>query len=406
VTWETEIIIPFLEEASKKNLAILKIHSHPGGLSSFSEVDNQSDHDLFSSVFGWFEADSVHGSAVMLPGGKIFGRVFNPQLEFLPFDSVSVAGDEIKIWGQSALSTGDEFALRTIQTFGEGTYAKLKGLKAAVIGCSGTGSPTIEQLVRLGVGSLVMVDPDVVEQKNLNRILNTTMEDALQEKPKTEVLAAQIKRIGLGTSVKTFSSNLFDSREALQELITCDVIFGCVDSVDGRHLISQLTNFYLIPYFDLGVKLMADGKGGIDKISATVHYIQPGRSSLLSRGQFNQKELFDESLKRQNPDEFEARRGAGYVHNADVDSPAVISINMQISSMGVNEFLNRLHPFKYDPPEKYAQVSMDYSDGSICNVSEEELPQDDYQSQWMGRGDAPVFLRMQELSLLRYEKHP
>jgi hypothetical protein len=44
---------------------------------------------------------------------------------------------------------------------------------------------------------------------------------------------------------------------ALEDLIGCDVIFWIciVDSVDGRYLISQLTNFYLVPYF-IGLRLM------------------------------------------------------------------------------------------------------------------------------------------------------
>ncbi|WP_299761397.1 ThiF family adenylyltransferase [uncultured Pontibacter sp.] len=402
VCWKTETILPFLEKASKKNMAILKIHSHPGGFPAFSDVDDESDKDLFSSVFGWCESDSVHGSAVMLPEGRIFGRVFTPRLESFPFDKVSVAGDEIKVWEHNTSSNSpDDFAVRTAQAFGEGTYSKLRRLKVGVVGCSGTGSPTIEQLKRLGIGELVLIDPDEVEHKNLNRILNTTREDANLRRLKTEVLSSHIRETGLGTKVVAYPFNLYDSPEALQELITCDVIFGCVDSVDGRHLISQLTNFYLIPYFDQGVKLDADGKGGIDKISGTVHFIQPGSSSLLSRGQYTRQILFDECLRRQDPVEYSKRLKAGYVHNADVDRPAVISINMQISSMAINEFLNRLHSFKNEPARNYAQVSMDYSDGSICNVAEDDLPVDDYQVMWAGRGDLSTFLRMIELSAVK-----
>lgn len=401
VSWKTDVLLPFLEKASnpRKNMAILKIHSHPGGYPFFSEVDDKSDSELFSSIFGWCETDSVHGSAIMLPEGRIFGRVFTPQLESFPFDKVSVAGDEINIWEHNSFSySTEDFALRTAQAFGEGTYTKLKRLKVAVIGCSGTGSPTIEQLIRLGVGEVILIDPDVVEHKNLNRILNTTREDADSKRFKTDVISEHIYRVGLGTKVVSYPFNLYESSIALKELITCDIVFGCVDSVDGRHLISQLTNFYLLPYFDMGVKLDADGKGGIDKISGTIHYIQPGKSSLLSRGQYTKQRLFEEGLRRQDLDEFQRRLKAGYVSNADVDRPAVISINMQISSMAINEFLNRIHTFKNEPARNYAQVSMDFTDGSVCNVSENDLPIDYYQLMWAGRGDMTPFLRMIELS--------
>lgn len=50
------------------------------------------------------------------------------------------------------------------------------------IGNSGTGSIVVEQLGRLGVGEFVFVDPDAIEAKNLNRILNATSEDAVNRK--------------------------------------------------------------------------------------------------------------------------------------------------------------------------------------------------------------------------------
>ncbi|MFH6966560.1 ThiF family adenylyltransferase [Flavobacterium sp. FlaQc-28] len=396
VRWKTERIIPLLEEAEKHNLAILKIHSHPTGYPQFSKTDDESDNELFQSVFGWCDYDGVHASAVMIPDGKIFARVFTSSMETFPMNKISIVSDVITII-ENELVAEDEFSLRTRQAFGDATYQKLKQMKIGVVGCSGTGSPIIEQLVRLGVGSIVIIDPDIVEKKNLNRILNTTIDDAKNSRAKTDVLYDAINKIGLGTTVKKYNINIFDSREVLDDLITCDTIFGCVDSVDGRHLISQLTNFYLIPYFDIGVRLDADGKGGIKSITASIHCIQPGCSSLFSRKLYTSKRLADENLQRQNPEDFRELEKQGYVHNANVDRPAVISINMQISSMGVNEFLNRLHPFKDELPEAYAKVTMDYTRGCIMNESENDFEQDLLSDKWVGRGDCKPFLRLTEL---------
>lgn len=74
VTWSTQRLIPLLEEATRRDLAVLKIHSHPGGYSQFSSVDDNSDADLFNSVFGWTDSAYAHASAIMLPGGRMFGR--------------------------------------------------------------------------------------------------------------------------------------------------------------------------------------------------------------------------------------------------------------------------------------------------------------------------------------------
>lgn len=396
VQWKTERIIPLLEQAEKQNLAILKIHSHPAGFPQFSKTDDESDGELFQSIFGWCEHDGVHASAVMVPDGGIFGRVFTPTMETFPISKISIVGDTIKIFEDGA-ATEDDFSLRTRQAFGDDTYQKLKQMKVGVIGCSGTGSPTIEQLVRLGVGTIVIIDPDHVEKKNLNRILNTTIDDAEKMRLKTDVLSDAINRIGLGTTVIKYNANIYDNREALDDLITSDAICGCVDSVDGRHLISQLTNFYLVPFFDLGVRLDADGSGGIKAITASVHYIQPGCSTLFSRKLYTSKRLADENLQRQSPEDFKELEKQGYVHNANVDRPAVISINMQISSMAINELLNRLHPFKDEAPENYAKVTMDYTGGCIMNEAESDFEQDVNSEKWMGRGDCRPFLRLIEL---------
>lgn len=393
ITWPTQLLIPALERVSKRSLAILKIHSHPTGYPYFSSTDDSSDRELFESVFGWMEDEYVHGSAVMLPDGKIFGRIFKADLSNIPFDKVSVASDDIKLWSNS-----DEpiekaaFQLRTIQAFGEGTTQKLKKLKVGVVGCSGTGSPTIELLTRLGVGELVLIDPDVIEQKNLNRIYNSTMDDTLNANFKVDVLKSAINRIGIGTVTHTYSSNIFKDRLAVQDLIDCDVIFGCVDSVDGRHLLNLISSFYLVPYFDLGVKLISDGKGGIDQIMGTVHYIQPGGSSLRTRGVYTEEDLRAAAMFRENREFYDEQRKSGYIVNINVDSPAVISINTQVSSMAINDFLARIHPFRYDSNREFAINRFSLTDGYFMN--EDGGEPDEYLAKFTGRGDMNPFLNL------------
>src|SRR5262249_54470942 len=153
------------------------------------------------------------------------------------------------------------FAQRHTQLFGKGTIRRLREMAIAVIGCSGTGSPLIEQLARLGIGRLVLVDPDCVELKNLNRILNSTREDAYLRRPKVEVMARAIAGMGFDTDVEIIPEDLATPR-AVKAVSECDVVFGCMDGVEGRHLLNRLAAFYVLPYFDVGIKLVADGLGG------------------------------------------------------------------------------------------------------------------------------------------------
>jgi ThiF family protein/JAB domain-containing protein similar to deubiquitination enzymes len=396
--WPTDRIAHYFERISKQDLAILKIHSHPGGYEQFSSTDDNSDKEFFDSAFGWAASNDVHASAVMLPGGKIFGRFFYEDLHHEPIDKIIVAGDDILIFQRDNNLKYKEFAKRTVQAFGEKTYSILQKMTIGVIGCSGTGSLVIEQLARLGVGQLILIDPDVIESKNLNRIINSTFEDSILEIPKVVVLSNSIEKMGLGTIVKTFQSNLYEDYEALQAIIKCDTVFGCMDSVDGRHLLNQLCSFYLIPYFDIGVKLEADGNGGIDKICASVHYLQPGKSSLITRGLYTIDDLRAASQFRKNPEEYEHLKQNAYIKNINVNRPAVISINMQIASHGVNEFLNRMHRFKGEHPKQYGISTIDITESYIVNICEDDLAHDEYLRKKAGRGDIKPFIEMPELS--------
>ena len=101
---------------------------------------------------------------------------------------------------------------------------------------------------------------------------------------------------------------------------------------------------------------------------------------------------------RKNPTEFNNLRKNAYIKNVNVNSPAVISVNMNIASHAVNEFLNRIHPFKADSSKSYALSTIDITESYIVNVSEDQMPEDSYLRKKMRRGNMTPFLEMPELS--------
>jgi ThiF family/Prokaryotic homologs of the JAB domain len=397
VTWSTARLIPLLEEAATKDWAVLKIHSHPSGFDRFSTTDDDSDSDVFASVFGWTDSAHPHCSAVMLPDGRVFGRAILPDGRFQSLQSIMVAGDDIKFWTPDAeRGTLPGFVQRHAQLFGAGTTQRLRQLSVAVIGCSGTGSPLIEQLARLGVGRLVLVDSDVVEIKNLNRIVNSTLEDAYLKRSKVCVLAKAIARMGFGTEVEIYAGTLI-SQEAVHNVATCDVVFGCMDSIEGRHLLNRLCVYYLIPYFDVGVKLKADGHGGIDEACGAVHYLKPDGSSLMDRKAYTSEQLRAEGLKRTDPAAYANELKAGYIHGVQEDRPAVISINTQMAASAVNEFLARLHPYRLDANAESAVLRTSFMQG--VSYREPEGDRSGMFLKGLGKGDVKPSLGMAELSI-------
>ncbi len=71
----------------------------------------------------------------------------------------------------------------------------------------------MEQLARLGVKEIVLVDHDKIEDRNLNRITNSKKNDI--GKPKVDILANAIESIGLGTEILPLSINIFDPQAVM-----------------------------------------------------------------------------------------------------------------------------------------------------------------------------------------------
>src|SRR5262249_23095565 len=134
----------------------------------------------------------------------------------------------------------------------------------------------------------------------------------------------------------------------------------------------------------------------IDSISGAVHYLQPGRSSLLSRGVYSMKQVEAEELRRTDPDLYERQRGEGYLRGVQEDRPAVISVNMFFAALAVNEFLARLHPYRNRPNREYAWLA-----GSLSEVQFYPEPEGEdcpVLKKCVGRGDVEPLLDRSALS--------
>ncbi|WP_051980540.1 ThiF family adenylyltransferase [Burkholderia sp. 9120] len=365
VVWSVESVLPALNRAMQRKLTVVKFHSHPGGHPEFSKYDDASDRAFFKAVDDVLDNSDMRASVVMLPDSQFFGRNVQDGILGNPIDMFRIAGDDFEFIRPCDVPRDGEqvpeHAVRLIQTFGEGTYRTLRQLRIGVVGASGTGSIVLEQLARNCVGEVVPVDPDHLERKNLNRILNSRGCDAAAGRSKVDRAREAILAMELGTTVSPLEKDIGE-REAILALSECDILFGCVDSVDGRHIVNKIATHFLIPLIDLGVRIDADGKGGVDQVCGAVHTVLPGGSSLISRGVYSQADLDAAFMKKQEPERYKEMAKAGYVRGVNVDRPAVISLNMLVAAYAVNEMLARLTLYRADPNSTFAQRRISLSD--------------------------------------------
>lgn len=380
-----------ISDIDRRGQSIVTIHSHPNGYARFSEIDDRNDRELFASICNWFDDGRPNGSAIMLPDGTVKARTVNTGGDFSDIPTVSVIGDNIRIWKSGKKREQTAYQSKMSQTFGRGTLDLLRTMRVGVVGCSGTGSIIIELLVRNCVKELVIVDNDILEEKNLNRIVNGTMDDAGKKQPKVVALKRAIQKIGMETNVEAYRS-LTDSPDVVAALVDCDVIFGCVDSAFGRYHLDCLASAYLLPYFDVGVHLEADGMGGITAADAVSHYIHPEGASLLSRGAYTMEQVTAENWRRKNPAYYQQQRMAGYLAAVGEEQPAVISVNMQAACMGFNDFMARIHDYRFDDNREFGTQRFRLVHGSYENDVDTGSPHP-LLKRYIGTGDGSLLVR-------------
>ncbi|MCY4225954.1 MAG: ThiF family adenylyltransferase [Bacteroidetes bacterium] len=379
-----------ISEIDQNGQSIIIIHSHPSGCTEFSEVDDHNDQRLFSSICNWFDDGRLNGSAIALPDGRITARTVDVQGTFNQMPAVSVVGENICIWKLNQDHQQAEYRDHLSQIFGQGTLNLLQSLRVGVIGCSGTGSILIELLVRNCVGELVIVDDDLIEEKNLNRIINSTVDDAKSQRSKVSSIARAIKNIGTGTKVDTYCG-LTDCPDVKDALIDCDVIFGCVDTAFGRYHLDCIASAYLIPYFDTGVHLEADGNGCITVADAVTHYTYPEGGSLLSRGAYTMSQVTAENWKRLDPEYYDQQLENGYLTSVGEQQPAVISLNMQAACMTFNDFMARVHHFRIDSNGQFSTQRFRLVHGCYENTMDDQGPHP-LLERYMGSGDKSLLV--------------
>jgi len=128
---------------------------------------------------------------------------------------------------------------RQVRAFGLEIQHRLGRLRVGIVGLGGLGSLLVDHLARLGVRDWVLVDPDVVELTNLNRLAYATLADAQKARPKVNVARSTIRRANPQASVRTLQISVLDPR-AQRALKTCDLLIAATDNHSSRMVLNRL----------------------------------------------------------------------------------------------------------------------------------------------------------------------
>jgi len=217
--------------------------------------------------------------------------------------------------------------------FGEDGQRKIESQHVGVVGLGGMGSQVVQGLAYFGVRWFVLVDDDRIDETNLNRVVGAYPQNI--GRLKVEVARDLIMAINPGAEVVAVPQNL-RTRRAIELLLTCPVIFGCVDHDGPRLVLTELAAAYEITLFDLATEIFLETKERPFDFGGRVVVARPGDYWLFCADQID-RELAKQDLE--TPEIRVQRRKHGYGLGSEIPAPSVFSLNGAIANLALTEFL-------------------------------------------------------------------
>ena len=161
-------------------------------------------------------------------------------------------GDEVYIL--PAVAGGSELSAKELDRFsrqvmleeiGYTGQLKLKNSKVCVVGVGGLGNPITSRLAAMGIGTLRIVDRDVIELSNLHR--QTMFDESDVGQVKVEIAAKKLQKLNPDCKIEALAISVNDYT-ALEGVEGCDVVIDALDSVNARYALNKACVKFGIPF--------------------------------------------------------------------------------------------------------------------------------------------------------------
>lgn len=126
----------------------------------------------------------------------------------------------------------NEIYQRTELVIGKENLEKLRKAKICICGIGGVGSYTLEALARIGIGTIVIIDKDVVDITNVNRQLIATVDNV----GKSKVIEAKNRINSINPEINIVEIQDYIDKSNVDKYIACDIdyVIDAIDSVDSK----------------------------------------------------------------------------------------------------------------------------------------------------------------------------
>jgi hypothetical protein len=226
---------------------IVEFHSHQHGPPGFSHTDEDA---LAPTVRYCLDllGGTPYGAAVWADGA-VHAEWWRPSadggVERGQFSTVTVLGNQLRVL--NARPVFEERPARQLPLLGTRGQAAIAALRVALVGVGGVGSHVAQGLAYLGFRDVLLMDDDLVELTDLNRMVTAGYADIGQSK--TQTTRRRMRSIDPLMSV-AIAGGLTATGEH-PELEDVDLIIGCVDDDGPRNRLNQIAARTRTPYLDI-----------------------------------------------------------------------------------------------------------------------------------------------------------
>src|SRR5262249_2515881 len=271
----------------EQQLVYLAVHNHAGtNRVGFSSVDLASHQRGYPALLDLMQGVAV--GALVFATQAAAGDIWWSATHRTPVEEVRVIGHTIERLtpeprvGEPSCSA--ETYDRQVLMFGTRGQAQLARARVGVIGAGGAGSLIIEYLARLGVGHIIVADPDRLEPSNLSRVIGARSRDARLHTPKVNIA----KRVAKAANPRVDFIGIPESfvRDSVaRRFQRCDFLFLAADTAGARLVFNSVVQQYYVPGIQLGAKVRADEKTGeLIDVFSVMRWVLPGAGCLWCGG--------------------------------------------------------------------------------------------------------------------------
>jgi molybdopterin-synthase adenylyltransferase len=329
---------------------LIDVHTHPfvGGAVSFSAIDNRDETTfcrfLQQTFTGIYYASIVFSQTQyaariwVMQGGAPVAKKALLKTQTSREGIVSADHPPVSPTRRKGVGNLEDLFQRSTLALGLDVMRAITQEQVIVlVGVGGLGSIIAEHLIHMGFQEIHLIDPDVLEISNLNRIVGAYYEDAQQQRPKVEVVRRHLTRINPAATVHAWRNDVHDP--AMEEVLALsDWIIVATDNHSSRLAVQRLSVKYFVPLLSVGVNITVEGQEVKDRSGEVILARVGDGLCLQCLGRINPIKVASE----RHPDPLirEELVKRGYVQGMEVKEPAVKTLNAMVATLAVETLVN------------------------------------------------------------------